>query len=222
MKINTILCASILMLVSVQANAAFIPVGLNPGDTYQLAFVTSTRRDATSFDIDDYNDFVQAAADTAALGGVWKAIASTPFVDARDNAVVDITSNGVFNMGGEQVASGFGDMWDGDLSNPISYDEYGVNTISEVWTGSTSSGFGDPGLELGSLAGFSDNMTSGLSTVSGSDWVQRVNQDGFQQLTLYGLSEVLTVTAVPEPAVIWLFGTGLLGLIGFSKRRKSQ
>lgn len=28
-------------------------------------------------------------------------------------------------------------------------------------------------------------------------------------------------SAVPEPAAIWLFGTGILGLIGFSKRRKA-
>jgi hypothetical protein len=30
----------------------------------------------------------------------------------------------------------------------------------------------------------------------------------------------LRVSSVPEPAVIWLFGTGLIGLIGFSRRRK--
>jgi hypothetical protein len=29
------------------------------------------------------------------------------------------------------------------------------------------------------------------------------------------------VSPVPVPAAIWLFGTGILGLIGFSKRRKS-
>lgn len=29
-------------------------------------------------------------------------------------------------------------------------------------------------------------------------------------------------SAVPVPAAIWLFGTGLLGLVGFSKRRKAS
>ena len=29
------------------------------------------------------------------------------------------------------------------------------------------------------------------------------------------------VSAVPVPAAVWLFGTGILGLIGFSKRRKT-
>ena len=29
------------------------------------------------------------------------------------------------------------------------------------------------------------------------------------------------VSPVPVPAAIWLFGTGIIGLIGFSKRRKA-
>ena len=30
-----------------------------------------------------------------------------------------------------------------------------------------------------------------------------------------------TISPVPVPAAIWLFGTGIIGLIGFSKRRKA-
>ncbi|MDC1286283.1 PEP-CTERM sorting domain-containing protein [Gammaproteobacteria bacterium] len=30
-----------------------------------------------------------------------------------------------------------------------------------------------------------------------------------------------SVSPVPVPAAIWLFGTGIIGLIGFSKRRKA-
>jgi hypothetical protein len=30
------------------------------------------------------------------------------------------------------------------------------------------------------------------------------------------------VTRVPAPAAIWLFGTGMIGLVGFSKRRKAS
>jgi hypothetical protein len=29
------------------------------------------------------------------------------------------------------------------------------------------------------------------------------------------------ISAVPVPAAVWLFGTGLIGLVGFSKRRKA-
>jgi hypothetical protein len=30
-----------------------------------------------------------------------------------------------------------------------------------------------------------------------------------------------SVPAVPVPAAVWLFGTALIGLVGFSKRRKA-
>jgi hypothetical protein len=66
-----------------------VPTGLNPGDEYRLAFVTSTTRDATSSDITVYNGFVTASANAvtelALLGSTWTAIASTPTADARDN-----------------------------------------------------------------------------------------------------------------------------------------
>jgi hypothetical protein len=35
------------------------------------------------------------------------------------------------------------------------------------------------------------------------------------------LSLNATLSSVPAPAAVWLFGTGLLGFIGFSKRRKA-
>lgn len=36
---------------------------------------------------------------------------------------------------------------------------------------------------------------------------------------LYSVDDI-TVSAVPVPAAVWLFGSGLIGLVGFSKRRK--
>jgi hypothetical protein len=66
-----------------------VPTGLNPGDQYRLAFVTSTTRDASSSNIADYNAFVTAAANSdplvAALNTGWRAIASTPSTAAEDN-----------------------------------------------------------------------------------------------------------------------------------------
>ena len=35
----------------------------------------------------------------------------------------------------------------------------------------------------------------------------------------YPLSQVITPSAVPVPAAVWLFGSGLLGLIGVVRRK---
>ncbi len=37
----------------------------------------------------------------------------------------------------------------------------------------------------------------------------------------FTLSEIPVTAPVPVPAAVWLFGSGLLGLIGFSKRKKA-
>ncbi len=39
--------------------------------------------------------------------------------------------------------------------------------------------------------------------------------------TQYGVLEDLSFSAVPVPAAVWLFGSGLIGLIGFAKRKKA-
>ncbi len=51
----------------------------------------------------------------------------------------------------------------------------------------------------------------------------------WEQITFQGLRagrnllwiEIDTISTVPLPAAVWLFGSGLLGLIGFSKRKKA-
>jgi hypothetical protein len=42
----------------------------------------------------------------------------------------------------------------------------------------------------------------------------------FDSTLRFQVNSVVT-SAVPVPATVWLFGTGILGLIGFSKRRKA-
>ena len=43
--------------------SVYLPAGLNPGDEYQLVFLTSGQTDATSNDIGTYNIFVQGEAE---------------------------------------------------------------------------------------------------------------------------------------------------------------
>ena len=51
--------------------------------------------------------------------------------------------------------------------------------------------------------------------------IRELKGKDFQQVLLFGDDFTIGVSAVPLPAAAWLFGTGLLGLIGMSTRKKA-
>lgn len=65
-------------------------------------------------------------------------------------------------------------------------------------------------VDLAELGGSFDDL--GLGTFIDTP---DLNGHGTGQLTL-------TVSAVPVPAAVWLFGSGLLGLVGYSKRKRAN
>ena len=72
------------------ASWSLTPTGLAVGTKFRLLFLSSTKRDALSSDIADYNTFVQdraaaGHADIQAYSGGFGAIGCTAAVDARDN-----------------------------------------------------------------------------------------------------------------------------------------
>ena len=208
------------------------------GDTYHLVFVTSTKRNARSGDIADYNAFVNAAANSAGsvvsvCGVTWYAIVSTSAVHARDNAKVFAP---VYRLDLELVATGHADMWDGTITNPINITEtMAATTQTYVWNGTRPDGAGGPG---------NGNNTDDGGGVLGTRWagVGVINPQPFNKahvdawwfggnetatwiyyfgtqgntgsLPIYALSEPLTIIAlsvpVPEPAGLGLIGVALL------------
>lgn len=228
-KLVALLVATIVgvhgLAVTAQAMPVTVPAGLNPGDTYRLAFVTSTTRDAKSSDIADYNAFVTAAANMspllAALGTTWTAIASTVTmeivgstvtVNARDNTNTNPTLNvgvNIFNLAGQLVAVDNADLWDDFLVAPILYDESGSANPTNTWTGSISDGTAGYLSYLGYPAAW-----AGLSSNSQFFWAEDFQLPWTQSHSLYAISAELTVPAqpVPEPAALTLLALGLVGL----------
>jgi hypothetical protein len=191
-----------------------VPTGLNPGDEYRLVFVTSTTRDATSSNIEDYNAFVTTAANSVpellALSTTWKAIASTATVDARDNTNTNFDVIGVdaplYLLNDTMLAGDFG-LWFGAIQAAISTNEFGVLDPllpQLVWTGTNSFG-----VALNPLG--SGGPQQGSPLTSNWWWIEYVTFDlAPEELPLYAISGTLTV--VPEPSTASLLALGLVGI----------
>ncbi|MEO2046322.1 MAG: hypothetical protein ABGX16_07090 [Pirellulales bacterium] len=217
----------LLCILQTTVNASvYLPAGLNPGDQYQLAFVTSGTVDATSSSIATYNDHVMTDASLNPIlgtsdGVTYTAIASTSDDHARDNALVE---HPVYNLDGDKVADGFVDMWDGGIGAPIA--PFSVPGIY-VWTGSGWDGYGFASFMLGVEEYY---VVVGAPASLTENWVfdSIEPNSATDHYPLYGLSSVITVPGteepVPEPAsvVTWAL-LGTVGCIGtwWNRRRKA-
>lgn len=219
---SLVFCLSGAIDFQIASAAVFVPAGLQPGDTYQLVFVTQGTRDATSANINDYNAFVQQQAELShhTAGISWKAIASTSGMAASNNAVI---STKVYNLNGKLVANGYDAFWgtqdDGPLLKPINYDQFGNETNVYVWTGTNSEGGGAGSFQY---LGGSGSPAYGRSPATDLEFISFQDAAKETEYSLYALSEVLTVpadSAVPEPAsvTIWLGAVGI-GWWGLRRR----
>ena len=102
--------------------------------------------------------------------------------------------------------------------------DFGVNTLVPGQLEATYSTFGTvfgPTFDFFSM----DFIALGSSTVNiaagpGGDW-----QDGNTPLASPVIIDSYvgaSVSAVPVPAAVWLFGSGLIGMVGIARRRKTQ
>ena len=213
-------------ILDLTANSGINPATTNPwqaGDTYRFAFTSSALTPATSSDINYYNTFVQNLANASALkigaaqGVTWKAIASTPTVDARDNTSTHVAVNGtgesIFLLNGTSiVATDYIDLWSDGTHNTAINKTESLTTPSkagtswgDVWTGTQRWGYDTTG--RGATYGTADTAGAGplgdpdgdaerglWPYTSGTHWIWRWGGATTYELPIYGLSDPLTVT----------------------------
>ena len=68
-----------------------------------------------------------------------------------------------------------------------------------------------------SLCGTLDGCGFNTNQIRGFD-----SNDIFRLDQIVAADKFITVSAVPIPAAVWLFGSGLLGLIGVARRKKTD
>jgi hypothetical protein len=239
---SLLLFCAISLAAPLAASAApiTVPPGLNPGDKYRLVFVTSTKRDATSKNIDDYNTFVNTAANSvselAALGTTWKAIASTKNTPAAVNTSTDLIYNPgqqpIYRLDGALVANDYWEFWNGKHRVAIDRNESGSPADDPyhnftVWTGTKPDGYqfsyefniagplGGGSTRFGdvkSVMGYYNSFHSQLWTIGVIEVTETAGR-------LYAMSGPITV--VPEPSSFVLAALGLLGLIVYTRRRRN-
>jgi len=198
------------------------PAGLNPGDRFRIAFLTGTTAspDASSTDIAYYNLFVNTAAGGATYNGsaiTFYAIGSTSTVNAYDNIRSTTMNDPVYLVSGTLVApsiTGTTGLWSGALVNRITTDIDGT-VISPnggqdrtAFTGTlvngtaTSRPFGNYNAGFPPFFPPQLDVSTGQATgYTNAAWIDNQGGGGSGlQASLYGISDTLTVAAVPEPS----------------------
>ena len=215
-----------------RANAAGIsintPAGLNPGDTFRIAFVTDATTAATSNSIATYNTFVNADAIAEAGGGSvtyngnpisFSAIGSTEATNAIDN--IGQFGAPVYLVSGTEVALSdtalTGGLWSGHLFSPILTDLLGITPGSPLtWAGTDITGSAYAPYTLGS-----PRPTLGYTPSVSGAWILEQFSDPQYGASMYGISQPLTVPT-PEPSSIVLGILAGCGAVGaFVRRRRA-
>ena len=185
------------------------PSRIGGGNQFRLIFLSSTKRDAISSDIGDYNTFVQDLAETGhtdirPYADGFKVVGCTTAVDARDNTATTGTGVPIYWLNGNRVANNYADFYDGSWDDEANdKNESGSNgdTVdtftgcdhdgTEDFVGSTSAALGTT--MLGVTTGALNSSSGDDGPLSSNISIGNINTEGF-----YGLSPVFEVVQLPS------------------------
>ena len=190
--------------------------GFGIGDSFRLLFISSTKRDASSTNIEVYNEFVKGRAaaghtDIRAYSSGFRVVGCTEDHDARDNTATTGTGVPIYWLDGPKIADDYADFYDGtwdNESNAHDRDETGTNSIDTAsphyWPYTGCSDNGTEGSDsVGSRAlGTSEVLVGrpGHSDPNAGPINGRVIGDSGVLGALYGLSAVFTIATPPPEA----------------------
>lgn len=186
--------------VSIGGDSTFLEQGMEPtlGDLFTISNTSDAGYQITSIVID---------TSTSASGVIFDTVTGGPGNDDGQPFVADAVSaadTGFLSVSGDtdgsqQITLSFTDFDPGEtFSFTVDLDDAALFVNGIDFAGSTLTAVFDGALidPTTLTATYSGGHTSALATVSGE------------------------VTVVPVPAAVYLFGSGLLGLLGMSARRK--
>ena len=199
---------------TVTANWSLKPDGLSRGDQFRLLFYSSTKRDAESNDITDYNSFVQdrAAAghpDIQQYAEEFTAVGCTEDVDARDNTSTTYTSNNkgvpIYWINGIKVVDDYEDFYDGSWDNEANDQDRNENgntgpdsalNANYPWTGCEHNGTEASAFGVSEALGVSGSLVVGRPDTTGSDngpLSSSQTEHPSSERPMYGISQVFTI-----------------------------
>ena len=105
--------------IEVPNDWSLIPAGLVAGDKFRLLFLSSTKTDGESYDIADYNTFIQGLAaaghtDIRTYSPGFRALGCTADSDARDNTATTGTGEVIHWLNGNKAADNYADFYNGN------------------------------------------------------------------------------------------------------------
>ena len=191
------------------------PNGIGGGDKFRLIFLSSTKQDATSTNIADYNTFVRGKAaaghpDIQPYADGFTMVGCTAAVDARDNTATTGTGVRIYWLNGNKVADNYADFydesWDDEANDKNELGTNGPNTSQAAnypFTGCThdgTEGFTDMGVSRS--LGSTDDKTRVARPDSTETTAGPVGSEYFAVSTanrpMYGLSQVFEVIQLPS------------------------
>ena len=214
--------------ITVPNDWSLIPTGLSTGDKFRLIFLSSTKTNATSTDIADYNSFIQGRAaaghtDIQTYSSGFRAVGCTADSDARDNTATTGTSVVIYWLNGNKAADNYGDFYDGSWDDEANdKDEEGNNGPNTAvaanfpWTGCDHDGTEET---VTSRTLGKDFVRVGIPNSTGVN-TGPLSSGGTLENTetrpMYGLSQVFEVAAAANTAATGtpsIVGTPQVGMV---------